>query len=473
VKVRLTYRRLLTWSVFTALALSIVYRSLSYSLCADEIEHVHASWKVLQGERVYVDFFEHHHPLLYFVLAPLIEACGEHSSTLLVCRLAMLPFVAGVVLITFVLSRRAFGPRTAMLAALLLMATPSFVAKAIEVRPDVPQTFFGLLALLLLCPRKGRPSWLACGAAGVCLGIAFLFLQKAVFFAAALGAVMLWRVARRQMGMAGVLALAAGALLPLIPFAWWLTCRNDLAQYFLVNWTLNAHFIGGPGLPNVVKNLTKVLLFEPGICLLTVLALTRLPRSAKRRELMFLAVGTGLLLFFGRSPQLQSWLALFPLLAILAAAAFVRMRGLRSRRALALLAGCVLLPGLIGSVTLDPNRAFLHKYTYRKLGDQLREIDYVLAITGPEDRVYDASAQFNLFRHDVDYFWFSIAPDEALAAYRSLRPVEFELYGIIARTQPKVVSTFLISKEDPRIKNRYRVSQSFADLLIRRDTPAR
>jgi hypothetical protein len=91
------------------------------------------------------------------------------------------------------------------------------------------------------------------------------------------------------------------------------------------------------------------------------LALTRFPRRAKRRELMFLAVGTGLLLFLGRSPQLQSWLTLFPLLAILAAAAFVRMRGLRSRRALAFLAACVLLPGVMSTLALDPNYSYLQK----------------------------------------------------------------------------------------------------------------
>ena len=243
--------------------------------------------------------------------------------------------------------------------------------------------------------------------------------------------------------------------------------RNDPAQYFLVNWTLNAHFIGGPGLPNVVKNLVKIPLFQPGICLLAGLALSRLPRRAKRRELMFLAAGTGLLLFLGRSPQLQSWLTLFPLLAILAAVAFVRMCGLRSRRAFAFLAACVLLPGISCTLALDPNYSYLQKNPQWTLADQRKEIDYVLAVTGREDRVYDGNVRFNVFRKDVDYFWFSIAPGEALTTYRSLRPVAFDLYEIIARSRPKVISTRLLSREDPRIKNHYRVSEPFENLLIR------
>ncbi len=471
-RVHPTYRRLLTWGVFTALLASIVYRSLNYSLNADELEAVHAAWKVLQGERVYLDFFEHHNPLFYFVLAPMVGAWGEHSSTLVVCRLAMLPFVGGMVLITFVVGRRVFGPRTATLAALLLMASPCFVAKAMEVRPDVPQTFFELLALLLLCPRRGRPSVWACGGAGVCLGISFLFLQKAIFFGAALGIILLWRIARRQMGAAGVLAMVVGALLPLLPFAWWLVSQNDLQQYVFVNWTFNAHYYGESGPWILVKNVARIPVYQPGICVLAMMALLSVPRQAKRQEIILLTLCTGLLLALARSPHLQYWLPFLPLLAILAAVAFVRMRGLRSRPALVLLAGFVLLPGVIGSVALDPTWSFLHKNPPRKMADQLREINYVLAVTGREDRVYDGSARFNVFRKDVDYFWFSIAADEALTTYRSLRPVKFDLYEIIARTRPKVISTHLISREDARIKDHYRVSESFGNLLIRRDTPA-
>ncbi len=472
-RVHPTYRRLLTCGVFTVLLTAIVYRSLNYALCHDEIEAVHAAWNVLQGERVYLDFFEHHNPLFYFVLVPMVGALGEHSSTLVVCRLAMLPFVGGMVLITFLLGRRIFGPRTATLAALLLMASPCFVGKIIEVRPDVPQTFFGLLALLLLCPWRGRPSLWACGGAGLCLGISFLFLQKAIFFGAALGIILLWRIARRQMGAPSVLAIVVGVLLPLLPFGWWLVDRNDLQQYIFLNWTLNRHFIGEADPWILVKSATKVLLFQPGICVLAMVALTSFPPNKKRQEMILLTVCTGLITSFSRPPHMQYWLPFLPLVAILAAMAFVRMRGLRSRPALVLLAGFVLLPGVIGAVALDPNRSFLHREPYRELADQLAQIDYVLAITGPQDRVYDGHVRFNVFRKDVDYFWFGIEPaDSVLATYRSLRPVEFDLYKIIARTRPKVISTFMISRDDARIKAHYRVSESFESLLIRRDTPA-
>ena len=39
--------------------------------CVDELEHLHATWCVAQGQLPYRDFFEHHTPLLYYLLAPI------------------------------------------------------------------------------------------------------------------------------------------------------------------------------------------------------------------------------------------------------------------------------------------------------------------------------------------------------------------------------------------------------------------
>ena len=57
-------------------ALASVFLALTFALSmfrffdADEMEHVHSTWHVLHGAVPYVDFFQHHHPLLWYVLAP-------------------------------------------------------------------------------------------------------------------------------------------------------------------------------------------------------------------------------------------------------------------------------------------------------------------------------------------------------------------------------------------------------------------
>jgi hypothetical protein len=42
----------------------------------DELEAVHTAWKMWTGERIYIDFFQHHHPLFYRLLIPVLDLFG-------------------------------------------------------------------------------------------------------------------------------------------------------------------------------------------------------------------------------------------------------------------------------------------------------------------------------------------------------------------------------------------------------------
>ena len=51
---------------------------------ADEMEHLHGAWNVGQGLLPYRDFFEHHPPLLYYLLAPFVRSLTHASFALFV-----------------------------------------------------------------------------------------------------------------------------------------------------------------------------------------------------------------------------------------------------------------------------------------------------------------------------------------------------------------------------------------------------
>ena len=55
--------------------------TLFYSsiIVSDDVEHLRAAYFVSLGEVPYRDFFEHHHPLLWYVFAPIVK----HFSNLL------------------------------------------------------------------------------------------------------------------------------------------------------------------------------------------------------------------------------------------------------------------------------------------------------------------------------------------------------------------------------------------------------
>lgn len=53
----------------------------------DHAEHLHASWLVWQGEVPYRDFFEHHHPLLWYIAAPMVALFYKNVMIFYVARL--------------------------------------------------------------------------------------------------------------------------------------------------------------------------------------------------------------------------------------------------------------------------------------------------------------------------------------------------------------------------------------------------
>lgn len=162
----------------------------------DELEVIHVAWKILQGEEIYKDFFEHHHPLFYYSLAPLIAVFGENTSTLIILRLFVYVIYILTILATYRLSLLILkDKRAALLSILMLGATSTYFNKAVDVRIDPAQVLFGVLSLQYLFRYlddldKVRHIL----ASGVLLGISFTIYQKAAFLLIGITAVLLLHI---------------------------------------------------------------------------------------------------------------------------------------------------------------------------------------------------------------------------------------------------------------------------------------
>jgi len=74
-----------------------VFLSVEHRFDPDEFEHIHAAWCIKQGQIIYKDFFEHHPPLFYFTILPLLHL-HEGITGLTLCRIAMLPFAFSILI---------------------------------------------------------------------------------------------------------------------------------------------------------------------------------------------------------------------------------------------------------------------------------------------------------------------------------------------------------------------------------------
>lgn len=147
-------------------------------IVVDEFQHLHAAYLVSQGQTPYVDFFEHHTPLFYYVAAPLLRLSGLDFSTVLSARFLSLGAGMATILIASWWARRLRGPAAAAVVAALMLCDFFLFARATVLFLDVFASPFLMLSGMLLGESRGR--WWKLFASGLAMGVAILFTQKAV-----------------------------------------------------------------------------------------------------------------------------------------------------------------------------------------------------------------------------------------------------------------------------------------------------
>jgi 4-amino-4-deoxy-L-arabinose transferase-like glycosyltransferase len=190
------------------------------ALDADESQHLQAAWLVAQGRVPFAEFWEHHSPLLHYLLAPLTRIFAESPAVYFAARTLMLAAAVVALGLVYRLGRR-LSAGAALAAVALLAFLPRFVALTVEVRPDGPALACSLAAILAIVRwrESGRAGWL--WAAGLALGVAGAFTPKAAYQAPGFAAVVLvveWRRGPEPVGriLAGWARFAAGAAVPLL-----------------------------------------------------------------------------------------------------------------------------------------------------------------------------------------------------------------------------------------------------------------
>src|SRR5262249_13275368 len=152
-------------AVFVALlslaALIRIGIALNIALDPDESEHLHAAWLVASGWVPFRDFWDHHAPLFFYLMAPVARWSTGDVDVYLAARVAMALTGAASLLVVYRLGRR-FSETAARAAVLVLAFMPRFVEKTVEVRPDAPALVAWLAVILgLVRWREERhPRWL-------------------------------------------------------------------------------------------------------------------------------------------------------------------------------------------------------------------------------------------------------------------------------------------------------------------------
>jgi 4-amino-4-deoxy-L-arabinose transferase-like glycosyltransferase len=146
----------------------------------DESEHLNAAWLVAEGRVPFLDFWDHHAPLFFYLLAPVTRWTWDDPGVYFVARTLMAATSGAALYLVYRLARR-LSAGAALAAVLLLAVLPRFVDQTTEVRPDVPAlvAWLGTLLALVRWRESARPGWL--WLAGLALGSAAALNLKTAY----------------------------------------------------------------------------------------------------------------------------------------------------------------------------------------------------------------------------------------------------------------------------------------------------
>lgn len=208
---------------------------------ADDLEHIHASWLVWNGEVPYRDFFEHHHSLMWYVFAPLVGVSGRNILIFYLLRFLMVLCSLLTLYIVFKLIKNYLADKTAAWLAVNIFCFSTVALNAmVQFKPDIlMQLFYCAGTYFLFAFMKEKKQKQLYGTA-IFYTISFLFLQTAVFLFIPIVGVLIYLLYKKEISVKALLKASVVPLILLASFTAVLWQNGSLQRYYELNWVVNA-----------------------------------------------------------------------------------------------------------------------------------------------------------------------------------------------------------------------------------------
>src|SRR3989344_770387 len=145
----LIYLSYLVYFVILGFLLRSVFLSgYYYRLNADEVYHSNLVYLMLKGFRPYADFYSTYSPFLQLYLMPVFLLFGATLKAISASRILMIILYLLQICLMFLLVKRVFGKKVALLFVPLYLMDPFMVFVGMQIRPENLMMVFYLLFLL-------------------------------------------------------------------------------------------------------------------------------------------------------------------------------------------------------------------------------------------------------------------------------------------------------------------------------------
>jgi hypothetical protein len=210
----------------------------------DDVEHLHSTWLVFQHKVPYIDFFQHHNPLLWYLFAPLVGffaydiAVFDTVRIISTCVMLATLYFSGEIVRRFICKTHSYFATLLTIAAVF----PSYVIfSGQDFRPDNYMVFAFILGLhqffAYLDTHKTKPLVISF----VFMFITFMFMQKSIFFLGIFGLMVLYLLWKREVLLPDFMVALVLPLLGAVLFILWLVSHNMLEIYWKANFIFNLY----------------------------------------------------------------------------------------------------------------------------------------------------------------------------------------------------------------------------------------
>jgi hypothetical protein len=199
----------------------------------DESEHLHCAWMVSKGLLPYKDFWQHHSPMLWAILALFMKGLKATIWVFPMARLLCAALFAGIGAIGWMTAKKVWGERANLPFYLLLLLSGDFLSNFINLRPLCFMTAFLLLGIYFsfrISEYRNLPAFLA--GALIAFGLSF-DMREILFLALPVPFILL---EDRKQAARRLLLFAAGIVVGSMPLLFYLV-RHNILQDFMF-WAL-------------------------------------------------------------------------------------------------------------------------------------------------------------------------------------------------------------------------------------------
>ena len=451
-------------------AIIMLFYSLFRRFDIDEMEALNTSWKIFKGEKLYVDIIQNHNPLLYYLIVPIFKIFGPTGMAFRFIRFLMYLFFLLTTWSTYYLCKILTNKTTALISVIAVWSIPIFCIHGIEIRPDIPQISFSIIAVTLFFSYLKTKNDLHVFLSALSLGISFLFLQKAIFLIVLFSLLAMYHTIIGNINLIIFFICILIFLTPETLYVFYHFIQGTFSYYLMSNYFNLAYNHNKIFINNIlIDTIDYIYKSNPFIWLFYSLGFLSSFNKKNLSQICFLSLGLILSLLI--YPVQYRWYLIpaLPFVAIVSSQ-FLYMILKIDYKTLIIILLIMLLPTMTCFITrrmiISPNSV------------QINKIEYIKSITQKDDHILDSQLtydSFNIFWKPIHHYWFDTNTFLGLEEIITGKKPHFEAIEQIKKYKPKIMTKHslktLSGKEfeqinDEFITQNYFIDSVYPDLLV-------